>query len=154
MNNIITNPTQKEFNEAMDVVKDYLRINKIQFIAFDAEKNAIVAAIGFEDAMNNKKEIFGDRYIGMFDKKLEEKRMRTNLEKIFRPIAKQVSKYGPEIAVGVGIAGMITTTVLAVKATPKALKLIDEAKKEKQKKQSNLNLQKWSRLHGNHMFQR
>ena len=27
MNNIITNPTQKEFNEAMDVVKDYLRIN-------------------------------------------------------------------------------------------------------------------------------
>lgn len=57
--------------------------------------------------------------------------MRTNLEKIFRPIAKQVSKYGPEIAVGVGIAGMITTTVLAVKATPKALKLIDEAKKEK-----------------------
>ena len=57
--------------------------------------------------------------------------MRTNIEKIFRPIAKQVSKYGPEIAVGVGIAGMITTTVLAVKATPKALKLIDEAKKEK-----------------------
>lgn len=55
---------------------------------------------------------------------------RTNLEKIFRPIAKRVSKYGPEIAVGVGIAGMITTTILAVKATPKALKLIDEAKKE------------------------
>jgi len=64
MNNIITNPTQKEFNEAMDIVKDYLRINKIQFIAFDAEKNA----------MNNKKEIFGDRYVGMFDKKLEEKK--------------------------------------------------------------------------------
>lgn len=42
MNNIITNPTQKEFNEALDIVKDYLRINKIQFIAFDAEKNAIV----------------------------------------------------------------------------------------------------------------
>ena len=38
------------------------------------EKNAIVAAIGFEDAMNNKKEIFGDRYVGMFDKKLEEKK--------------------------------------------------------------------------------
>ena len=58
--------------------------------------------------------------------------MRTNLGKIFRPVAKQVSKYGPEIAVGVGIAGMITTTILAVKATPKALKLLDEAKKEKE----------------------
>lgn len=57
--------------------------------------------------------------------------MRTNLEKIFRPIAKQVSKYGPEIAVGVGIAGMITTTVLAVKATPKALRLIEAEKKRR-----------------------
>ena len=46
----------------------------LRIIAFDAEKNAIVAAIGFEDAMNNKKEIFGDRYVGMFDKKLEEKK--------------------------------------------------------------------------------
>ena len=64
--------------------------------------------------------------------------MRTNLEKIFRPIAKQVSKYGPEIAVGVGIAGMITTTILAVKATPKALKLIDEAKKEKEEEADEL----------------
>lgn len=71
--NKITNPTQKEFNEALDIVKDYLRANKIQFIAFDAEKNAIVAAIGFKDAMNNKKEIFGDRYIGMFNKKSKEK---------------------------------------------------------------------------------
>lgn len=66
--------------------------------------------------------------------------MRTNLEKIFRPIAKQVSKYGPEIAVGVGIAGMITTTVLAVKATPKALKLIDEAKKEKAEEEEAVEL--------------
>jgi len=57
--------------------------------------------------------------------------MRTNLEKIFRPIAKQVSKYGPEIAVGVGIAGMITTTVLAVKATPKSLRLIEAEKKRR-----------------------
>lgn len=34
MNNIITNPTQKEFNEAMDVVKDYLRINKNSVYCF------------------------------------------------------------------------------------------------------------------------
>lgn len=57
--------------------------------------------------------------------------MRTNFGNIFRPIAKQVSKYGPEIAVGVGIAGMITTTILAVKATPKSLRLIEAEKKRR-----------------------
>lgn len=44
-----------------------------------------------------------------------------------------LSKHSPEILTGVGIAGMITTTVLAVRATPKALKLIEEAKKEERK---------------------
>lgn len=38
------------------------------------------------------------------------------------------SKHSPEILTGVGIAGMITTTVLAVKATPKALELIEDEK--------------------------
>lgn len=37
-------------------------------------------------------------------------------------------KHSPEILTGVGIAGMITTTVLAVRATPKALLLIEEEK--------------------------
>lgn len=41
------------------------------------------------------------------------------------------SKHSPEILTGVGIAGMITTTVLAVRATPKALLLIDDATFEK-----------------------
>ena len=41
-----------------------------------------------------------------------------------------MSKHSPEILTGIGIAGMLTTTVLAVKATPKALKLIEEKKKE------------------------
>lgn len=40
------------------------------------------------------------------------------------------SKHSPEILTGLGIAGMITTTVLAVKATPKALVLIEGKKKE------------------------
>lgn len=39
-------------------------------------------------------------------------------------------KRSPEILTGIGIGGMITTTVLAVRATPKALTLIEEAKKE------------------------
>lgn len=39
-----------------------------------------------------------------------------------------VTRHSPEILVGVGITGMIGTTVLAVKATPKALKLIENKK--------------------------
>ena len=41
-----------------------------------------------------------------------------------------IQKRTPEILTGVGIAGMVTTTILAVKATPKALAMIDEAKRE------------------------
>ena len=39
-------------------------------------------------------------------------------------------KHSPEILTGLGIAGMVTTTVLAVKATPKAMRLIEAKKKE------------------------
>lgn len=38
-----------------------------------------------------------------------------------------ISKHSPEILTGIGITGMITSTVLAVKATPKALYLLEEA---------------------------
>ena len=37
-----------------------------------------------------------------------------------------LQRNSPEILTGIGIAGMITTTVLAVKATPKAVKIIEE----------------------------
>lgn len=37
-----------------------------------------------------------------------------------------IKKRSPEILTGIGIAGMVTTTVLAVKATPKALQIIKE----------------------------
>lgn len=39
-------------------------------------------------------------------------------------------KHFPEILTGIGLAGMITATVLAVRATPKAVKLLNEKKKE------------------------
>lgn len=39
-----------------------------------------------------------------------------------------LGKHSPEILTGIGIAGMITSTVLAVKATPKALVLLEEAR--------------------------
>ena len=45
-----------------------------------------------------------------------------------------LDKYSPEILTSIGIVGMISTTVLAVKATPKALKLI-ENKKERENKE-------------------
>lgn len=47
-----------------------------------------------------------------------------------RDLRLTLSKHSPEILMGMGIAGMITTTVLAVKATPKALLLIEEKKDE------------------------
>ena len=43
---------------------------------------------------------------------------------------KAVSKRSPEILIALGLTGMVSTVVLAVKATPKALQLIEERRKE------------------------
>lgn len=53
---------------------------------------------------------------------------KTNVTKFFKDIGEMVSRRSPEILVGIGIAGMCTTVVLAVKATPKALELIEDEK--------------------------
>ena len=55
---------------------------------------------------------------------------KITLSKIARDVRLSLSKHSPEILIGIGIAGMITTTVLAVKATPKAIQLIEEKKDE------------------------
>lgn len=55
---------------------------------------------------------------------------KSTVAKLFKDAQTIVSKHSPEILTGIGIAGMITTTILAVKATPKALKLIDAEKEE------------------------
>lgn len=47
----------------------------------------------------------------------------SELTKVFR---KKVSEKSPEILMGAGIAGMLTSTVLAVKATPKVYEMIKE----------------------------
>lgn len=57
---------------------------------------------------------------------------KTSIVQIFKTAQAAVSKHSPEILTGIGIAGMITTTILAVKATPKALKSIEEKKEEEQ----------------------
>lgn len=43
---------------------------------------------------------------------------------------KYIAKHSPEILTGLGIAGMISATALAVKETPKAIELIELKKKE------------------------
>ena len=57
--------------------------------------------------------------------------MKLNVSKLCKNAKVMVSKRSPEILTGLGIAGMITTTVLAVKATPKALDLIARAEDKK-----------------------
>lgn len=53
---------------------------------------------------------------------------KTNLVTIAKDVRVALKKHSPEILTGIGIAGMITTTVIAVRATPKALILIEEEK--------------------------
>ena len=56
---------------------------------------------------------------------------KPNFTKLIKTVQSFTTKHSPEILMGIGIAGMVSTTILAVKATPKAIKLI-EAKKEEQ----------------------
>ena len=49
-----------------------------------------------------------------------------------------IGKHSPAILTGIGITGMVTSTVLAVKATPKAIKILE---KEETKKGSELEIQ-------------
>lgn len=55
---------------------------------------------------------------------------KVNFSQITRSIRESVTRRSPEILTGIGIAGMLTAGVLAVKETPKALRLIEAKKKE------------------------
>lgn len=57
--------------------------------------------------------------------------MNEKIGKLVKSTKGYMAKHSPEILTGIGVAGMVTSTVLAVKATPKALFLLDEAKQEK-----------------------
>ena len=56
--------------------------------------------------------------------------MKKEIAKSFLSLKTAIKKHSPEILTGIGISGMITTTVMAVRATPKALILIEERKEE------------------------
>lgn len=47
---------------------------------------------------------------------------------IFSKILKATKEHGPELMIGAGIASMITSTILAVRATPKALERLEDKK--------------------------
>lgn len=49
----------------------------------------------------------------------------SNVTKLIKSVQFALTKHSPEILTGLGIAGMITTTVLAVRATPKAMKICE-----------------------------
>lgn len=55
---------------------------------------------------------------------------KPKLSSISKGIRAAITKHSPEILTGIGIAGMITTTIMAVRATPKALILIEKRKEE------------------------
>ena len=55
---------------------------------------------------------------------------KQSLASIAKGVRTAMKKHSPEILTGIGIAGMITTTVMAVKVTPKALILLEEKKDE------------------------
>lgn len=55
--------------------------------------------------------------------------IKIDWKRTFDDITSSFRKHSPEILTGLGIAGMITTTVLAVKATPLAIKKLEEKKK-------------------------
>lgn len=54
---------------------------------------------------------------------------KPDLTKLYRGVKNATIKHSPELLTGLGIAGMITTTIMAVRATPKALMLIEEEKR-------------------------
>ncbi len=56
---------------------------------------------------------------------------KQDINKFINDTKALATKHSPEILTGIGIAGMVSSTVLAVKATPKALMLIEDAQYEK-----------------------
>ncbi len=57
--------------------------------------------------------------------------MNAKLQKCINSTKGFLTKHSPEILTGIGVTGMIASTVMAVKATPKAMILLEEAKMEK-----------------------
>lgn len=62
---------------------------------------------------------------------------KLNLPMILNNAKAATMKHSPEILTGIGIAGMVTTTIMAVRVTPKALTLIEDEKNRLQANEEN-----------------
>lgn len=49
-----------------------------------------------------------------------------DISKLINSSKKKLTENAPEVLIGMGLAGMLTSTAMAVKATPKAMKIIEE----------------------------
>jgi len=63
-----------------------------------------------------------------------------NAKSLINRAAQTLSKNSPAILTALGVAGVMSTSILAVKATPKALQLIDEEKDRRDKLDKPINL--------------
>lgn len=79
---------------------------------------------------------------------------KQNASRIIKSIKASLAKHSPEILTGIGIAGMITSTVLAVKATPKAIILLNERKEELNKEHFDKNLDRDKSLRDYHEIEK
>ena len=68
----------------------------------------------------------------LFFLRKEKNKMKLNFAKAAKDAQRLLAKHSPEILTGIGIAGMVTSTVLAVKATPKAVRLMEQAREEQE----------------------
>lgn len=57
-------------------------------------------------------------------------KMKTSFKTLMSNAGKSIERHSPQILLGVGIVGIGTSIVLAVKATPKAMELIEQKKEE------------------------
>lgn len=63
-----------------------------------------------------------------------EENMNTKFQNVIKTSKTFLSKHSPEILTGLGVASMVTSTILAVKATPKAVRLIQYEEDQNEKK--------------------
>ena len=61
-----------------------------------------------------------------------------DISKILNSSKKKLADNAPEILIGVGLAGMLTSTIMAVKATPKAMEIIKEEEEYLNRDLSNM----------------
>lgn len=56
--------------------------------------------------------------------------MQNKVHKLIDALGRTVHKHSPEILIGLGIAGMVSSCIMAVKVTPKAVQITEELKKK------------------------